>query len=74
MQIEEAARLLSEMYRTALPKEKAMSIHLFGIKYADQIRNMPAREIVIRAELPQSYQTEVRKGINLAKYVQLKPS
>jgi len=58
------------MYVTAPAKEKALSIHLFAIRYADQIRHMSPRELVILAELPESYSTEIRKGINLAKYVE----
>ena len=60
------------MYHDAPPKGKALSIHLFAIKYADQIRNMSAKDIVVGAELPESYKTEIRKGINLAKYVEVK--
>lgn len=72
MKIEEAARLLRDMYNTAPPGEKAVSIHLFGIKYADEIRSMSPEEVAARAEVPVSYGTEIRKAINLAKYVELK--
>lgn len=72
MQINEASKILREMYQKADKKEKAVSIHLFGIKYAQQIEGMPAKDIVIGADLPESYKTEVRKGINLAKYVEVK--
>ena len=60
------------MYREALEGEKVIAIHLFGIKYADQIRDMSAKDIVVGAGLPESYPTEIRKGINLAKYVEVK--
>jgi len=60
------------MYEEALPKEKVVSIHLFAIKYADEIRDMSAKDIVVGAELPESYKTEIRKGINLAKYVEVR--
>lgn len=72
MQINEASKILAQMYRDAPEGEKVISIHLFGIKYADQIRNIPAKEIAIGAELQESYGTEIRKGINLAKYVEVK--
>jgi hypothetical protein len=72
MQINEASKILREMYQKADKKEKAVSIHLFGIKYAQQIEDMSAKDIVIGADLPESYKTEVRKGINLAKYVEVK--
>ena len=72
MQIEEAAKILSAMYHQALPKEKALSIHLFGIKYSDEIRDMPSKEIAERAGIKVSYGAEIRKGINLAKYVKVR--
>ncbi len=72
MRIDQASQLLAQMYKEAQPKEKALSIHLFAIKYADQIRDMSAKDIVVGAELPESYKTEIRKGINLAKYVEVR--
>ena len=72
MRIDQASQILAQMYEEAIPGEKALSIHLFGIKYADQIRDMSAKDIVVGAELPESYKTEIRKGINLAKYVEVK--
>ena len=72
MRIDEASRILAGMYREAADGEKVIAIHLFGIKYADQIRNMSPKGIAIAAELPESYGTEIRKGINLAKYVEVR--
>jgi 5-methylcytosine-specific restriction protein B len=73
MRIDEASKILAQMYaHGAATGEKAVSIHLFGIKYANEIRDMSAKEIVIGADLPKSYKTEIRKGINLAKYVEIK--
>lgn len=72
MKIEEAGKILNRMYLEAPEKEKALSVHLFGIKFADQIRNMPSQEIAIRAGLTKSYGSEIRKGVNLSKYVELK--
>ena len=60
------------MCQDAPPKEKALSIHLFAIKYADQIRDMSAKDIAGGAGLPESYKIEIRKGLNLAKYVEVK--
>lgn len=72
MQISEASRVLADMYRQAADREKVISVHLFGIRYADQIRNISPKEIAIGAELPESYGTEIRKGINLSKYVTIR--
>ena len=72
MRIDQASQILAQMYQNALPKEKALSIHLFAITYADRIRDMSAKDIVVGAGLPESYKTEIRKGINIAKYVEMR--
>ena len=72
MRIDEASRILAGMYREAPDGEKVVAIHLFGIKYADEIRDLSLKDIVAGAELPKSYPTEIRKGINLAKYVEVR--
>lgn len=74
MTIEQAAAELCRMYRQgSITKEQATSVHLFGIKYASQIAGMSLPEIAVRAGIPKTYATEIRKGINLAKYVELRP-
>lgn len=72
MDISEAARILAERYNSAPKDHKVVRAHLFGIQYADEIRNMSCSEIVALAELPDSYGTEVRKGIKLSEFVILK--
>lgn len=73
MTIDEAARKLADMYQKgAAQKEQVTHIHLFAITYADEITGMSLPEILARARLPDSYKTELRKGINLAKYVRPK--
>ncbi|MDM7976274.1 MULTISPECIES: hypothetical protein [Thalassospira] len=69
MNIESASKLLATMYKNAPTGKKVVAIHLFGIKYADEIRNMSTKDITIGAQLPESYKTEINKGINLADYV-----
>jgi hypothetical protein len=71
MNISEMTRLLREMYDDPTT-DKAVSIHLFGIKFASELDGMPLKEILVKAELPVSYVTEINKGRNLAKYVTLK--
>jgi 5-methylcytosine-specific restriction protein B len=60
------------MYFGATDGEKAVSIHLFGIKFAEQLSGASLREIAVRAGVDESYATEIRKGMNLAKYVSVK--
>ena len=68
---EELGRILSEMYRDAPEGEATTMIHLFGIEHADEIRDCgaPVTEIVRLSGLRASYNTEVSKGIRLARYV-----
>ena len=67
----ELASRLSEMYRTARKGEMVTMIHLFGIRYANEIKacGMSPTDLVKAAGIPESYGTEVTKGVNLAKYV-----
>lgn len=67
----ELGTILKSMYDNALEKEKSTNIHLFGIKYADIIRDSKYKpiDIVRAAALPESYVVEINKGIKLSKYV-----
>ena len=47
------------------------AIHLFAVQHADALSRLPIREVLQQARLPKSYYAEVRKGINLAEYVQV---
>lgn len=65
---------LKSMYENAPKNEAVAMINLFGIRYANEINmnNISCKKIVIVAGIKESYQTEVRKGVNLAKYVKEK--
>lgn len=68
MKINDLASRLKEMYLN--PKfGKSTAVHLFGIRYADELQGLPLKEIVLRAGISKNYQTEIRKGVNLAKFV-----
>lgn len=71
MRPEELGRTLRKMYDDALPNEKATMVHLFGIRYVKEIRDCggSVNEIIRLSGLYKSYETEVRKGVNLARYV-----
>ena len=71
MTLDEAGRILRKMYDDPTT-DRVVSIHLFGIKYAEQIQDLTAQKIVDCAGLKKSYFAEVNKGKNLAKYVKLK--
>ncbi len=70
----ELGKKLKEMYETPGAK-KATMVHLFGIIYAIEIKKEKGRvlEILKVAGVKESYQAEINKGINLAKYVEVKP-
>ena len=69
---DDAIRRLRDMYRNAPYREKAASIHLFGIKYANELSNLNLKAIAEQATGHESYHSEIHKGIRLAKYVQLR--
>ena len=73
MNVQELADKLREMYETAPKGEQAAMIHLFGIKYAADLNGVSLASVVEHAGLRRSYVTEINKGRNLAKYVDLKP-
>ncbi len=75
MTVGEAAEALREYYLTAPDGEKSIQGILFGIQYADQIKELTTPEIVRQATgVPSSYTNEVEYGRKLAKYVSLKGS
>ena len=68
----ELANKLKEMYNSY---EKPCGVHLFGIKYADEIAKHNSKlspivdSIVEQAGIPDSYGTEVKKGVKIAKHL-----
>lgn len=74
MTLQELGKILKEMYENAEDGEAVAMIHLFGIKYAQDIINIGAskRDIAIEAGIHESYGTEISKGLKLSKYVFVK--
>ncbi|PTW47797.1 HTH-like domain-containing protein [Rhodovulum kholense] len=72
MQVHELASILSKGYLSAAPGEAVLSIHLFGIRYAEELKGHSLPEILALADLPKSYGTEIRKGMRLAEYVEIR--
>lgn len=70
----ELGRILKEMYDNAPKGEKVAMIHIFGIKYANEIRdnNLIPKNILKSVHMPESYEVEINNGIKLAKYVSIK--
>lgn len=75
MTIHVLGNVLKEMYDTSPKGQQVSNIHTFAIFYAKIIeeKRIGKKEILHVAGLPESYQTELSKGINLADYVDVKP-
>ena len=69
MQVPELARALREAVNRAPEGERVVSIHLFGIRHARDLREVSLRDVVDGAGIPRSYVTEVHKGMRLAEHV-----
>ena len=73
MTTEQAARILKRMYKRGRQLEEVSAyLHLFGIKYADELADLSLPEVVKRADIPSSYPTEIYKGMRLSRYVEIK--
>lgn len=68
------AKILNDMYENAADGESVAMIHLFGIKYAEDIikAETNATELAKLGNINNSYATEISKGMKLSKYVKVK--
>lgn len=63
---------LSQLYLHAKDREKAVTIHLFGIRYAEFLKGKGSiKKIAEEAGIPVSYATEISKGMKLSKFVEV---
>ena len=71
MNVSKLGAVLSKMYNDAPKGETVAMVHLFGVKYADQIKavNGSCKDIANAAKISESYGTEIAKGVRLANYV-----
>ena len=71
MNLSELATLLGKLYNNSPKQEKVAMIHLFAIKYAEEIQehNITAADLAKAAGLSKSYHVEISKGLKRAKYV-----
>ena len=72
MTVGEAAAVLRRMHESAPRGEKVTCLFLFGIIHADDLAALSVRDVVREAGVRPTYYTEIRRGIKLAKYVQIK--
>ena len=71
MDATQLGKLLRESYEGAEKKEKVTMIHLFGIKYWEEIKKSNISEIIAESGIYSTYKTELGKGVKLARYVKL---
>tara|TARA_B110000261_G_C12988998_1_gene319529 strand:- start:307 stop:534 length:228 start_codon:yes stop_codon:yes gene_type:complete len=71
MTLNELGSKLNEMYTNAPKGDSVAMIHLFGIKYANVIKesNYSKKDIITQSGISTSYLTELSKGIKLSNYV-----
>jgi len=72
VKISELADELRKAYESSEGGKKVVSIHLFGIRRANELDGQSCKDIAVLAGIPHSYATEIRKGMNLAPYVSLR--
>ncbi len=60
-------------YHCDNPEIQGDTVHLFGIRYADEIRAFGSKveKIVLEAELPATHAGEIRKAMRIAGHVTL---
>ena len=71
MQIDRLGKILEANLKKARPRDRAVTIHLFGIEHANDIGS-GATQVAIAAGISPKYGTEIRKGMKLAQFVRLK--
>jgi len=73
MNEEQAAQFLLQAYNEAIERRgQVTAIHLFGIRYAEELAGLSLAGILERAGMRASYATEIRKGMKLSQYVTLR--
>lgn len=75
MTLQQLGEILNKMYFGSKDGETAAMVHLFGIKYAIEIKELGTsmKAIAKTAGIRESYGTEISKGVKLAQFVVLKP-
>lgn len=67
--LKELGNILDKMYSNAPKKEQVTMIHLFGVKYAEDVQKVGIREVIEQSGIHSTYRTELSKAVKLAKYV-----
>ena len=62
------------MYSKAPNRGRVTATILYGIRYAGELEGRMTKAFVLGAGLPENHYSEIRKGMNLSKYVDLNDS
>jgi 5-methylcytosine-specific restriction protein B len=69
---EQLALELRKACESAPPGERVVTIHLFGIRFANELKRRNLKQIAGLAGIPETYGTELAKGAKLAPHVTVK--
>ena len=71
MELHKLGSILNGMYLNSSYGEAVAMIHLFAIKYATEIKESgeSMKSIANAGGIPESYGTEISKGVKLSKFV-----
>jgi len=71
MNLNELGSILNEMYFESEEGEAVAMIHLFAIRYADEIMasGVSMKAVAKAGGIRESYGTEISKGVKLSKFV-----
>ena len=74
MTLQDLGKILHDMYFDSEEGEAVAMIHLFGVKYTQEIKELGAskKSIAEAAGLGVAYGTEISKGVKLSRYVSVK--
>lgn len=72
MKIDDLGAALREACESAPEKQKVVSIHLFGIRHAKDLASISPARVIAASGLKATYATELRKGANLAPFVNIR--
>jgi hypothetical protein len=74
MTLQQLGQKIKEIYFESREGEAVVMIHLFGIRYASEIRESgeSMKAIAVAAGIQESYGTEISKGVKLSKFVNIK--
>ena len=71
MTLDELSKKLNETFLNAPDGKRVTMIILFGIQYCDYLEQVGASNVVEQSGINTKYYGEIRKGMNLSKYVGL---